>query len=217
MSLDRFLDQHSQQIHNARQRAVAKQPPPKTVSTAIPTPQPQRPPTAPAVARPAPDAATAAPVATIPAPVLAPPPSQPTGDCTCSCEEWTELQKMIESVQTLSDADKMKLVTDHDALGYYANRYGLDVVGTVIPAYSTNAEPSARELAELQEIIREFETKAVFVGSTVNPVLAAQLAEDTGIKLVPLYTGSLGEAGSGVETYMDLIRYNTTAIVTALK
>jgi ABC-type Zn uptake system ZnuABC Zn-binding protein ZnuA len=126
-------------------------------------------------------------------------------------DAWVLTQ--VESIP----AENRELVTDHDALGYYTSRYGLDVVGTVVPAYSTNAEPSARELAELQETIQKFETKAVFVGTTVNPVLAAQVAEDTGIKLIPLYTGSLGQAGSGVETYVDLIRYNTTAIVTALK
>jgi ABC-type Zn uptake system ZnuABC Zn-binding protein ZnuA len=55
------------------------------------------------------------------------------------------------------------------------------------------------------------------VGTSVNPVLAERMAEDTGIQLVPLYTGSLGEAGSGAETYLDYIRYNTDAIVEALE
>jgi ABC-type Zn uptake system ZnuABC Zn-binding protein ZnuA len=126
-------------------------------------------------------------------------------------DEWVAAQ-----IATIP-AENRELVTDHDALGYYADRYGLEVVGAVIPAYSTNAEPSAQELAELQEVIAELEVKAVFVGTTVNPALAERVAEDTGIKLVPLYTGSLGEAGSGVETYLDYIRYNTTAIVEGLK
>ena len=124
---------------------------------------------------------------------------------------WVKSQ--IESIP----AENRELVTDHDALAYYADRYGLDIVGAVIPTYSTNAEPSAQEIAALQEKINELEAKAVFVGTTVNPVLAARVAEDTGIKLVPLYTGSLGETGSGVETYVDLIRYNTSAIVEALR
>jgi ABC-type Zn uptake system ZnuABC Zn-binding protein ZnuA len=55
------------------------------------------------------------------------------------------------------------------------------------------------------------------VGGTVNPVLAERVAEDTGIQLVPLYTGSLGKAGSGAETYINYIRYNTKAIVEALQ
>ena len=59
------------------------------------------------------------------------------------------------------------MVTDHDAFGYYADRYGLQVIGAVIPAYSTAAEPSAQELAALLEEISEFDAKAVFVGTTV--------------------------------------------------
>ena len=82
---------------------------------------------------------------------------------------------------------------------------------------STNAEPSAQALAALQKTIHQAEVQAVFVGTTANPVLAERLSEDSGIKLVPLYTGSLGEAGSGAETYLDYMRYNTRAIVEALK
>ena len=126
-------------------------------------------------------------------------------------DAWVKSQ--IESVPV----ENRELVTDHEALGYYTDRYGLEVVGTVLPANNTGAEPSAQELAELQEVIQKVESKAVFVGTTVNPVLAARVAEDTNIKLIPLYTGSLGEAGSGVETYLDFIRYNTIAIVEALQ
>ncbi len=123
---------------------------------------------------------------------------------------------VIEQIAAIPEENR-ELVTDHDAFGYYADHYGLEVVGAVIPAYSTNAEPSAQELAELQEVIGELEVQAVFVGTTVNPVLAERVSEDTGSNLVPLYTGSLGETGSGVESYLDFIRYNTTAIVEALK
>ena len=126
-------------------------------------------------------------------------------------DAWVMAQ--IESIP----AENRTLVTDHEALGYYAARYGLEVVGAVIPASSTSAEPSAQELAALQATIAEFGVQAVFVGTTVNPVLAERVAGDTGIKLVPLYTGSLGKTGSGVETYLDYIRYNTTTIVEALR
>ena len=123
---------------------------------------------------------------------------------------------VAEQIGTIP-AENRKMVTDHGAFGYYADRYGLEVVGTVLPAYSTNAEPSAQELADLQEAIAALGVRAVFVGTTVNPILAERVAEDTGIKLVPLYTGSLGESGSGAETYLDYIRYNTRAIVEGLK
>jgi ABC-type Zn uptake system ZnuABC Zn-binding protein ZnuA len=126
-------------------------------------------------------------------------------------DEWVAAQ-----IETIPEENR-KMVTDHGAFGYYADRYGLVVVGTILPAYSTNAEPSAQELAELQEAISNLGVKAVFVGTTVNPILAERVANDTGIKLVPLYTGSLGEAGSGAESYLDYIRHNTTAIVESLK
>jgi ABC-type Zn uptake system ZnuABC Zn-binding protein ZnuA len=110
-----------------------------------------------------------------------------------------------------------KLVTDHVTFGYYADRYGLEQVGAVIPSFSTNAAPSAQELAQLESAVRDQKIKAVFVGNTVNPALAEQLAVDTGIRLLTLYTGSLGPAGSGVESYLDYMRYNTETIVKGLE
>ncbi len=126
-------------------------------------------------------------------------------------DAWAKTQ--IDSIPTKN----REMVTDHDSFGYYADYYGLEIIGAVIPAFSTNAEPSAQELAGLQQAVDEHNAKAVFVGTTVNPVLAQRVSEDMGIKLVPLYTGSLGEPGSGVETYIEFIRYNTNAIVNALK
>jgi len=123
------------------------------------------------------------------------------------------VQSQIDSIPQ----EKRLMVTDHNSFGYFANRYGLELVGAVVPAYSASAEPSAQELAQLQDAVVNRGAQAIFVGTTVNPVLAERLAQDTGVQLVPLYTGSLGEAGSGAESYIDFIRYNTTAIVNALK
>ncbi|GAB4536555.1 MAG: zinc ABC transporter substrate-binding protein [Anaerolineae bacterium] len=125
-------------------------------------------------------------------------------------DEWVEAQ--IETIP----AENRELVTDHAAFGYYADRYGLEQIGAVIPAFSTAAEPSAQELAALEDAIREYGVKAVFVGTTVNPALSEQVARDTGVQLVTLYTGSLGPEGSGVETYIAYICHNTLAIVQAL-
>jgi ABC-type Zn uptake system ZnuABC Zn-binding protein ZnuA len=132
----------------------------------------------------------------------------------------SELETLDNWVQAQIDTiapENRQLVTDHDTFGYYANRYGLDMIGAILPSYSTISEPSAQELAALEDEIKQYGIKAVFVGTTVNPVLAERVAEDTGIQLVPLYTGSLGDAGSGAETYIDYMRYNTKAIVEALK
>jgi ABC-type Zn uptake system ZnuABC Zn-binding protein ZnuA len=122
---------------------------------------------------------------------------------------------VMEQVATLPEADR-KFVTSHPAFGYFADRYGLEQIGAVYPV-SPSSEPSAQDLAALEEVIREYGAPAVFAESTVNPKLAEQVAEDTGVKLVPLYTGSLGEPGSGVESYVELMRYDVTAMVEALR
>ena len=112
--------------------------------------------------------------------------------------------------------EQRKLVTDHDSLGYLADAYDFEVVGTVIPSLSTLAAPSAAQLALLQEQIREEDAKAVFVGTTVNPNLAEQLAADTGIAVVPIYTGSLSDPDGPAGSYVEFMRYAVAAIVEAL-
>jgi ABC-type Zn uptake system ZnuABC Zn-binding protein ZnuA len=122
---------------------------------------------------------------------------------------------VVAQVATIPSTSR-KFVTNHPAFGYLAERYGLEQVGAVYPI-SPSSEPSAQDLAALEEAIHEHGAPAVFTESTVNPKLAEQVAQDTGVKLVPLYTGSLGGPGSGVESYIELIRYDVTAIVEALK
>jgi ABC-type Zn uptake system ZnuABC Zn-binding protein ZnuA len=122
---------------------------------------------------------------------------------------------VVEQVAAIPQANR-KLVTNHPSFGYFAGRYGLEQVGAVYP-FSPSAEPSARDIALLEDAIREYGVPAVFTESTVNPKLAEQVADDTGTKLVSLYSGSLGGPGSGAETYILLIRYDVGAIANALK
>ena len=131
--------------------------------------------------------------------------------------ELAELDAWVKAQIETIPAENRQLVTDHAIFGYYADRYGLEQIGAVIPSFSTTAEPSAQDLAKLEDVIKEQGVKAIFIGNTVNPGLAQRVAEDTGIQLVTLYTESLGPEGSGVETYVDYIRYNTQAIIEALK
>lgn len=113
--------------------------------------------------------------------------------------------------------ENRQIVTDHLLLGYYVDEYGLEQVGAIIPGYSSLSEPSAQELAEIENAIRELEVKAIFVGKTVNPNLAERIAEDTDIQLVYFYTGSLSASGGEASTYLDYLRYNTGVFVKALK
>ncbi len=123
---------------------------------------------------------------------------------------------ILAQVALIPEEERM-IVTDHLTLGYFAQRYGFVQVGAIMPGYSTLAEPSAQELAGLEDAIRGQEVQAVFVGNTVNPQLAQRVADDTGVALVFLYTGSLSEAGGEAATYKDYMVFNVTAILQGLK
>ena len=127
-----------------------------------------------------------------------------------------ELDAWIQGQVARVVPENRKLVTDHLALSYFGRRYGFEMVGAVIPAYSMAAQPSAQEIAELVDTIGELEVKAVFVGTTVNPRLAERVAEDTGVELVRLYIGSLSEPDGPAGTYIALMQYDVSAIVRAL-
>jgi len=129
----------------------------------------------------------------------------------------TELDGWIRAQVEQIPAERRKLVTDHRAFGYFVDEYGLEQVGALIGSFSTNAAPSAQELAALEDKIKEQGVPAVFVGKTVNPELAEQVAQDTGVKLVHVYTGSLSEPGGEADSYINFMRYNVEAILEALK
>lgn len=132
-------------------------------------------------------------------------------------DELTVLNAWIlEQVASIPEENR-KIVTDHLTFGYFADRYGFAQIGAIMPGYSTLAEPSAQELASLEEAIRGQNVPAIFVGNTVNPDLAQRVAEDTGVTLVFLYTGSLSDANGETPTYVDYMRYNVSAIVQGLK
>jgi manganese/iron transport system substrate-binding protein len=122
---------------------------------------------------------------------------------------------IVAQMATIPESNR-KLVTSHPAFGYLADRYGLEQIGAVYPI-SPSSEPSAQDIAQLETIIRSYSVPAVFTESTINPKLAEQVARDTGVELAPLYSGSLGGPGSGVESYIALMRYDAQAIVEALK
>ncbi|TAK11218.1 MAG: zinc ABC transporter substrate-binding protein [Anaerolineae bacterium] len=123
---------------------------------------------------------------------------------------------IVEQVALIPTEDRV-LVADHDSLGYFAATYGFDLAGTVTASFSTLAEPSAQELAALEDAIRAAGALAIFVDTTINPALAERIAADTGSQVVRLYSASLSEPGGPAATYIDLMRYNVSAMVAALK
>jgi zinc/manganese transport system substrate-binding protein len=129
-----------------------------------------------------------------------------------------EVRAQVQAILNEVPSSGRKLVTNHDALGYFAKAFGLKIVGAVIPSVSTQAEPSAGETAKLLETIRREKVKAIFAESNVNPKLAATLAKEAGVKIVEdLYGDSLGPAGSGAETVEGMWLANARKIADALK
>jgi ABC-type Zn uptake system ZnuABC Zn-binding protein ZnuA len=110
------------------------------------------------------------------------------------------------------------IVTNHDALGYFMAEYGLRFVGSVFPSLDVSAEPDPRQLAELADTIRTEGVTAIFSESAVNPKLARAIAAETGAKVVdePLYTDSLGPAGSGADTLDGMLLHDAQVIHDAL-
>jgi ABC-type Zn uptake system ZnuABC Zn-binding protein ZnuA len=128
-----------------------------------------------------------------------------------------ELDRWVRGQVAQIPVAQRLLVTDHLLFGYLAHQYGFTQVGAIIPAYTSLAQPSAKELAELEDAIRDAGVKAVFVGHEVNANLAETVARDTGTQLAFLHTGSLTEKGGDADTYLDYVRYNVSTIVAALK
>ena len=107
-----------------------------------------------------------------------------------------------------------RLVTDHDAFGYFAARYGIEVVGAVIPSQVTQAQPSAGDTARLIALVRREHVLAIFPESSLNRRLAEQIAREAGARAdLVLYGDTLGPAGSAGATYLGMERANADAMV----
>ena len=113
---------------------------------------------------------------------------------------------------------KRLLVTNHDALGYFAQAYGFKIIGAVIPSVTTDASPSAQQLAGLIDTIKKNSVQTIFLDIGENRNLADQIASETGAKVVTdLYVESISGPGGPAPTYIEMIKYDVTTIVAALK
>ena len=126
-----------------------------------------------------------------------------------------ELDQWISQQVQQIPQNRRLLVTNHESFGYFADRYGFKIIGTIILSVSTGVSPSAQQLAQLVDHIKAAGAPAIFLESGSNPQLARQIAQETGGKVVTtLYTHS---TESSVRTYIEMMKYNTQAIVDALK
>lgn len=113
--------------------------------------------------------------------------------------------------------DQRVLVTNHDFLGYLADRYDFEVIGVIIPGGATLAEPSPQDVAGLIEVVRDEGVPAIFAEISNTSALAQVIADEVGadVEIVYLYSGALSADG-GATTYVEYMRANAQAIVTAL-
>jgi ABC-type Zn uptake system ZnuABC Zn-binding protein ZnuA len=150
--------------------------------------------------------------------------ADPAGTATYSANAAAYITKLKELDRWIADRVKevpearRLLVTNHESFGYFADRYGFKIIGTVLPSVSTGASPSAQQLAALIDQIRAAGAKAIFLETGTNPQLAEQVAQETGGKVITgLYSHSLTGLAGPAATYIDMMKFNTNAIVDALK
>ncbi len=124
---------------------------------------------------------------------------------------------IVEILSTVPDECRV-MVTNHDALGYFADRYDFEILDTVVPGATTEVDPSAREFAELAELLRETPVPAIFSENTQSTRLADSLVSEVGrdIEVVSLFTDALGEPGSGADTYIGLLTTDAQLVADAL-
>jgi zinc/manganese transport system substrate-binding protein len=114
--------------------------------------------------------------------------------------------------------EKRLLVTNHDALGYFAKAYGFKIIGAVIPSVTADSSPSAQQLAGLITSIKGSAARVIFLDIGENQTLAQQIAAETGVKIVTdLYVESISGPDGPAPTYIDMIKHDVTVILEALK
>jgi ABC-type Zn uptake system ZnuABC Zn-binding protein ZnuA len=140
-------------------------------------------------------------------------------DAAAYLKQLKELDEWVVETVTQLPKPERKLVTSHDTFGYFAKRYGFQVLGSGLESVSTEAsDPSAAEFAKLVEAIKAAKVPAIFAENVQNPKLMERLAKEAGVRLAPpLFTDALGRPGSEGDSYVKMMRYNVTTIVTQLK
>jgi ABC-type Zn uptake system ZnuABC Zn-binding protein ZnuA len=125
-----------------------------------------------------------------------------------------KLDADIKGMWAVIPEDQRRLVTNHDAFGYYVARYNLIYVGTILESLSTEAEPSAAELQRLVQEIRAQGVRAIFTESSINPRLAQQISQQAGVRVSSnLYGDALGKPGSEGDTYIKMMTFDTRTMI----
>lgn len=141
-----------------------------------------------------------------------------TVNCDAYLKDLEELDSWIKSEVEKVPMENRKLVTTHDTLGYFAHAYGFEIIGTALGSLTTDVgDPSAGDIAALVDEIRGTGVPAIFPENVSNADLMQSIAKEAGVTVAPpLYSDALGESGSDGDSYLKMMRYNVTTIVTAL-
>jgi ABC-type Zn uptake system ZnuABC Zn-binding protein ZnuA len=132
--------------------------------------------------------------------------------------ELLELDEWIKAEVAAIPLERRALITNHDALAAFAEAYGFEVAGVVIPSFTSGAAPSAQQMAELIQMIRSLDAPAIFLDASENQDLAQQIAVESGARVVTgLYVETVSEAGGPAPTYLGMMKHNVRLIVDALK
>ncbi|HEX2087776.1 MAG TPA: metal ABC transporter substrate-binding protein [Solirubrobacteraceae bacterium] len=127
-------------------------------------------------------------------------------------ERVLALDESVAACMRSIPRERRKLVTTHDAFGWFARRYGIEVLGSILPAGSTSAQPSARDVRELVDAIRREGVRTVFPESALDRRLEAAVARDAGATVgEPLYADTLAPDG----TYLSTLRHDAAAMAEA--
>lgn len=135
-------------------------------------------------------------------------------DLTAAATDLTAALNALDSeiLDVMATIPNCELVTGHNELGYFAERYGCELIGTVIPSSTTTAEASAGQLAELKKVIAQRSAPVIFTSLGTPRAVAEQIARESGVKVVELSTHVMGDA----ESYGEFVRRLATTIAGAL-
>ena len=131
-------------------------------------------------------------------------------------QELVDIDKWISSELSVIPAERRVLITNHETMGYFADRYDFEVLGSIIPSFSSNEEANAKDLAKLMDVIEEHNITVLFGEPQIREKLANSIAGDSGVTVAVLHSEMLGTEGSGADTYIDMLKANVGIIVDSL-
>jgi len=134
-------------------------------------------------------------------------------------QELDKLDAEIKSQLTQIPQERRKLVVLHRAFGYFAHDYGFEQTASILSSLTTQArDPSAADVKRLVDLLKKEKIPAIFDENIAKNPITASIARDAGVKVAPtLYSDALGQPGTPGETYLGMMRYNTSVILEALK